>query len=32
VVKNELAWDASQVNSTGLLVTNGSDDAGLGLL
>ena len=27
VVKNELAWDASQVNSTGLLVTNSSDDA-----
>jgi alpha-L-rhamnosidase len=26
VVKNELAWDASQVNSTGLLVTNSSDD------
>ena len=27
VVKDELAWDASQVNSTGLLVTNSSDDA-----
>jgi alpha-L-rhamnosidase len=27
VVKNELAWDASQVNSTGLLVTNSSDNA-----
>jgi alpha-L-rhamnosidase len=27
VVKNELAWDASQVNSAGLLVTNSSDDA-----
>ena len=26
VVKNELAWDASQVNSTGLLVTSSSDD------
>jgi alpha-L-rhamnosidase len=26
VVKNELAWDASQVNSTGLLVTTSSDD------
>jgi len=27
IVKNELAWDASQVNAAGLLVTNGSDDA-----
>ncbi|MGD0706381.1 MAG: alpha-L-rhamnosidase C-terminal domain-containing protein [Trebonia sp.] len=27
VVKNQLAWDASQVNSAGLLVTNSSDDA-----
>jgi alpha-L-rhamnosidase len=27
VVKNELAWDASQVDSAGLLVTNGSDGA-----
>ena len=27
VVKGELAWDASQVNSAGLLVTNSSDDA-----
>jgi alpha-L-rhamnosidase len=27
IVKNELAWDAGQVNSTGLLVTTGSDDA-----
>ena len=27
VVKDELAWDASQVNSTGLLVTTSSDDA-----
>ena len=27
VVKNELAWDASQVNSAGLLVTSSSDDA-----
>ena len=27
VVKAELAWDASQVNSAGLLVTNSSDDA-----
>ena len=27
IVKGELAWDASQVNSTGLLVTTSSDDA-----
>jgi alpha-L-rhamnosidase len=27
IVSGELAWDASQVNSTGLLVTTGSDDA-----
>ena len=27
VVKGELAWDASQVNSTGLLVTTSADDA-----
>jgi alpha-L-rhamnosidase len=27
VVKGELAWDASQLSSSGLLVTNSSDDA-----
>ena len=27
IVTDELAWDASQVNSTGLLVTTSSDDA-----
>ena len=32
VVQAELAWNASQLDSSGLLVTNGSDGDGLGLL